>query len=224
MSDKEREAFDWSKLSDDELALRFDLSAAWLLRGEHFDGPHIGVGAYLEVATRLRARLAPQAEPVAWRYKRGWEAEASDLDALLRLLGLDPTQYRTEGGNLALQRVREVLAADPKTQKRLPPGEQKAPAAGWQMVPVEPTPEMIRAYNECTWNDAGSAYSVMLSAAPKAPPAADVQEMTDGEINELTHWLDAKYRRHGEIEDKQAADMLRRMYAALRAQSKGEKE
>lgn len=63
MSDKEREAFDWSKLSDDELALRFDLSAAWLLRGEHFDGPHIGVGAYLEVATRLRARLAPQAEP-----------------------------------------------------------------------------------------------------------------------------------------------------------------
>ena len=44
---------DWENMSIPDLAMWFDNSAAWLLRGEHFDGPHIGSGAYLAAATRL---------------------------------------------------------------------------------------------------------------------------------------------------------------------------
>ena len=42
------------------------------------------------------------------------EKECDDGDALLRMLDLDPEQYRTEGGRLNLLRVRAVLA-DRKT-------------------------------------------------------------------------------------------------------------
>ena len=38
------------------------------------------------------------------------EQECDDGDALLRMLDLDPEQYRTEGGRLNLLRVRAVLA------------------------------------------------------------------------------------------------------------------
>ena len=53
------------------------------------------------------------------------EKECDDGDALLRMLELDPEQYRTEGGRLNLLRVRAVLA-DRKTpndpHKRGPQG------------------------------------------------------------------------------------------------------
>ena len=42
------------------------------------------------------------------------EKECDDGDALLRMLDLDPEQYRTEGGRLNLLRVRAALA-DRKT-------------------------------------------------------------------------------------------------------------
>lgn len=42
------------------------------------------------------------------------ERECDDGDALLRMLELDPEQYRTEGGRLNLLRVRAALA-DRKT-------------------------------------------------------------------------------------------------------------
>jgi hypothetical protein len=45
---------DWAAMTAHELALRFDCSAAWLLRGECFEGPHIGAGGYLAAATKLR--------------------------------------------------------------------------------------------------------------------------------------------------------------------------
>ena len=55
------------------------------------------------------------------------EQECDDGDALLRMLDLDPEQYRTEGGRLNLLRVRAVLAdrktpndraePDPKAQR-----------------------------------------------------------------------------------------------------------
>lgn len=39
------------------------------------------------------------------------ERECDDGDALLRMLDLDPEQYRTDGGRLNLLRVRAALAA-----------------------------------------------------------------------------------------------------------------
>jgi hypothetical protein len=39
------------------------------------------------------------------------EKECDDGDALLRMIGLDPEQYRTEGGRLNLLRVRAAMAA-----------------------------------------------------------------------------------------------------------------
>ena len=42
---------------------------------------------------------------------------------------------------------------------------QPAIPDGWQLVPVEPTPEMQRAMQQAEWPD--EAYKAMLAAAPK---------------------------------------------------------
>lgn len=37
-------------------------------------------------------------------------------------------------------------------------------------------------------------------------------KMPEGLVQELAFWLETKYRRHGELEDKQAATELRRLH------------
>lgn len=39
----------------------------------------------------------------------GWRREADDLDDVLRLVGLKPDEYRSEGGNLMLAKVAKAL-------------------------------------------------------------------------------------------------------------------
>jgi hypothetical protein len=66
------------------------------------------------------APAVPDADEIT-RLRRGWNVEASDLDALLRLLGLTPADHRTEGGNLRLEKVRAALsqaAAVPEAVER----------------------------------------------------------------------------------------------------------
>ena len=58
------------------------------------------------------------------------------------------------------------------------PGAQPAPSvpAGWKLVPIEPTPEMIDAAEYVDWGDADvrgsciNAWDRMLAAAPEAKP------------------------------------------------------
>lgn len=49
----------------------------------------------------------------------GWKREAEDLDAVLRLVGLDPEACRSEGGNLMLTRVRHELALKARQQAEI---------------------------------------------------------------------------------------------------------
>lgn len=39
-----------------------------------------------------------------------WRRECEDGDELLRLLGLDPEEYRTDGGSVNMPKVRETVA------------------------------------------------------------------------------------------------------------------
>lgn len=55
--------------------------------------------------------MADERQPVS-EQGEGGQREASDLDAVLRLLGLNPDECRTEGGSLMLQRVRERLPTE----------------------------------------------------------------------------------------------------------------
>ncbi len=74
------------------------------------------------------------------------------------------------------------------------------------MLPREATPEMIKAGTDeiavrsVTWTVAG-LWRAMFDAAPAAPTAAPA-------IDALVHWLNMKWKRHGEIEDRDAAAAL----------------
>ena len=51
----------------------------------------------------------------------------------------------------------------------------------WQLVPVEPTPEMIDAWNNDDSDEFRHAYHVMLEAAPQPEPLSDdrIDEICD---------------------------------------------
>lgn len=80
------------------------------------------------------------------------------------------------------------------------------------MVPVlvqadVPYPYSIqRATYVAGWNACRAA---VIAAAP-------VVVVDEGEVERLTHWLDCKYSRHREEEDKEAADLIRTLTAALK--------
>lgn len=60
--------------------------------------------------------------------------------------------------------------------------------AGWKLVPVEPTREMLVATN---WaNDPAAGYRAMLVAAP-APPAAEQPDAVKVPRKVLENWLDS---------------------------------
>ena len=75
----------------------------------------------------------------------------------------------------ALREQQEINFSDPAVQKRLaaqwwyvPAEAQPAPSVpeGWQLVPIEPTQEMLDA---TSWpNCAGTDYKKMLAAAPRS--------------------------------------------------------
>lgn len=91
----------------------------------------------------------------------------------------------TEALREALQRIVDwdesgyVLTADHIEQARAALAQQAAtPApAGWKLVPIEPTPEMIAAWpngNHGAGHEA-SIYRAMLLAAPTATPSTGSQ-------------------------------------------------
>ena len=55
---------------------------------------------------------------------------------------------------------------------------QQVEQQGWKRVPVEPTPEMLKAPPNAWEADAKITYAAMLAAAP-APQAQDVAELVD---------------------------------------------
>lgn len=57
----------------------------------------------------------------------GWKQEADDLDAVLRLIGLDPQACRTDGGSLNIGRVRAAVEASARKLAAPERTEQAAP-------------------------------------------------------------------------------------------------
>lgn len=55
-----------------------------------------------EIERKLRSRVEG--------LEKGWAQEADDLDTVLSMLKLDPQDYRTDGGNLQIGKVRAALA------------------------------------------------------------------------------------------------------------------
>lgn len=64
--------------------------------------------AEAEHAARLAAVKAGYEREIE-RLTREFERECADGDSLLRLIGLDPDYYRTEGGSLNLPKIRARL-------------------------------------------------------------------------------------------------------------------
>ncbi|WP_349745350.1 hypothetical protein [Roseateles cavernae] len=60
-----------------------------------------------------RLAALPKTGPLAQWNGAGWRKECADTDALLRRLGLEPEQCRTDGGWLNLPRIEALLAAQP---------------------------------------------------------------------------------------------------------------
>lgn len=101
--------------------------------------------------------------------------------------------------NAALQKLHESRAGylKPLSAARAPADSVTAPAGGavagpgWQMVPVKPTPEMLRAGDQKTWVlPALDCWRAMLAAAPAplAHAADSVLEDAVGLINDIdTH-------------------------------------
>ena len=66
-----------------------------------------------EIDARI-ARLAPQLQEIEALLRRVHEEfrrECSDADVILRLLGLDPVNCRTDGGSLKLVMIAAMLKA-----------------------------------------------------------------------------------------------------------------
>lgn len=99
--------------------------------------------------------------------------ECSDVDRVLRELGLDPEAYRTDGGRLRVSSAVDALAQ-----------AGAAVPAGWKLVPEDATDEMVDATYEGQplydlWRD-------MLAAAPNPPASASMKcpHCTDGTMHE----------------------------------------
>lgn len=116
---------------------------------------HMDLAPCKEAADYLRAQA--DAQPVAWLYR--------DWANVLKVSQLDPH----EDGAFA-------VFAEPQPQAETQP----APAvpAGYKLVPVEPTPEMLQAgasimdFDRSGWYDADvsrAEYRAMLAAAPATP-------------------------------------------------------
>jgi len=64
----------------------------------------------------------------------------------------------------------------------------------WKLVPVEPTPEMIDAWNNDDSDEFSHAYRAMLEAAPQPP------KLSDADINLIAYnidegdWNDLRFR------------------------------
>lgn len=100
---------------------------------------------------------------------------------------------------------------------------------GYALVPVKHAKNLI----ELCLQNVGLGFPVSdelnkLTALLATPPAPEQPNPAGDDVGlslspeQCAEWLDANYRRHGEIEDKVCADTIRRL-AAQPAQGEGEK-
>lgn len=198
--------FDWAALSDHDLALRFDNSAAWLLRGEAFDGPHIGAGAYLEAATRLRRGAAAPAEPAQERAAPGltdavinaarramdasWESQSFESICL--------ASHDAAALSLALDEYDAALSARAATQELAAPVEPASAAIDMMHRMLEAPGTHVRE----SWKEAiRPVLAGLLTATDAVAPPV---EPAPSEPDDTKKWLEAH------------SDATRRMKAALR--------
>jgi hypothetical protein len=96
----------------------------------------------------LRAKGAPASPADVSMYRALVDAECRDADELLRLLGFNPEDVRTEGGNINLPKVRAAIKHPADYPLRAP----KVEAPTWDVVRplaieagfnLDPTPNML---------------------------------------------------------------------------------
>lgn len=122
-------------------------------------------------------RACADAEPVTWiahNLTTGhvkWTTDRCRARGWTRSVNLRVKPLYAHPGNSALQRAADYLRAQADAQPV---------AAGWKLVPVEPTPEMLSAVGMMDgydWHAPGCSpdadhanwYSAMIAAAPAAP-------------------------------------------------------
>ena len=132
--------------------------------------------ADLRTVVSLLNDIAGQ-KPFAWAIRDGWSQTRFSVDPDTPILGTRRADY-----------VVDALYLHP------------APAApaGWKLVPVEPTPEMLAS---TSWPGcAGTDYAHMLAAAPAAPQAEPKREpLTALRILEIEADANRKWRDNGRI-------------------------
>ena len=104
------------------------------------------------------------------RYRREWQRECADTDGMLQLLGLCPSEYRSEGGSLLLTRVQHTLrkqrAAHEADNERLRHLNRALLAVARRYAPVR------HAFSCATVYDAGVECNCGFSAAHATIDAA----------------------------------------------------
>ena len=106
-------------------------------------------------------------------------------------------------------------------------GSQPVAPAGWKLVPVEPTEQMLRAciYNtdydtEGDWSAAEGNYRAMLSAAPPAPAAQPLAERDVADARRY-RWLrerEVEIRRYATVGAHASEKLDEQIDAAIGAQ------
>lgn len=123
---------------------------------EGLDGRRGGISkrAELQLDINRIALAALSAEPVAWRHDDGPFAKIA----------------MTRSANVAQNWINNGWKVTPLVESSIDNTAQQYEAlAGWQMVPIEPTDEMLAAGDEFMdgLSELGRAYSAMVEAAPK---------------------------------------------------------
>lgn len=101
------------------------------------------------LASGARCKQVSQADARGDEAMRQWHRECDDGDALLRMLGLDPVAYRTDGGSINLPKVREAVSPRPA---------QEDPAA----AVVNAAREWLSERTINDWDEAALARAVIL--------------------------------------------------------------
>ncbi|VFR32387.1 hypothetical protein BER2_1677 [plant metagenome] len=152
-------------------------------------------------------------------------AQNARAEALLQVLGV-VQRYMPPDGISAQDAMSEIIAlVDPLPGDALQ-AQASAPVPGYVLVPVEPTPKMIKAWHDAyaTGNRrtgrSAVAYAAMLAAAPTPEPvAAGQQAVRDAALEEAARAAYLRLHPNNELSDwtEFAHDQARAAKAAAAA-------
>jgi hypothetical protein len=194
-------AAEWKKTADSAYELDHNEAKDWSGRAEARAETASNLAADIRRAA-LATSPASDAEPVKklklWFFR---DLSGEQRGKLIALFGMNDAQKDTNHGyqDKALSQVIAALAAAPASAE---------PVVGWQMVPCEPTDEMLDELSDGVATVTGNlrnnwrtTYKNMLASAPVPP--------VDGEVDDLSLW------RFWNSKAKEQAEEIDRLREAL---------